>query len=105
MFCNDYSGPEWTVEKAKAACGKRHASRAALTAASSKYEGKGGIYSASTCAARNDVTEILGTCVFQCNTPGENQWRTLAPASTAGSNDMMSKACDLYIDGPPEGSQ
>jgi len=101
MFCNDYSGSDWTVEKAKAACGKRHASRAALTAASSKYEGKGGLYSVSTCAARDDVTEILGTCVFQCNTPGENQWRTLAPASAAGGNDMMSKACDLYIEGSP----
>ena len=104
MFCNDYSGSEWTAEKAKAACNKRHASRAALTAASSKYEGKGGLYSPSTCAKRRDVTEILGTCVFQCNTPGENQWRTLAPASPAGSNEMMSKACDLYIDGAPQGS-
>ena len=99
MFCNDYSGSDWTAAKAKAACGKRHASRAALNAVSNKYEGKGGIYSSKTCAARNDVTEILGTCVFQCNTPGENQWRTLAPASPAGSSDMMNKACDLYFDG------
>ena len=101
MFCNDYSGTDWTRETAQAACGKRHASRAALEAVEAKYEGKGGIYSAQSCAARPDAKEILSTCVFQCNTPGETQWRTLAPASPVSGSSMMAKACDLFIEGPP----
>lgn len=94
MFCTDFSGTGWSDATARAECGKRHASRAALQAASNRYEGTGGIYSPSGCAARADAPAIAGTCVFHCNETDEVLWQVAGDA-----NAMMSRACDLYLEG------
>lgn len=94
MFCTDFSGAGWTDATARAECGKRHASPAALQAAGNRYEGAGGIYSRTGCAARSDAPAIAGTCVFHCNESDEVLWQV-----ADGAGAMMNRACDLYIDG------
>lgn len=96
MFCTDFSGAGWTDARARAECAKRHASRTALQAADNRYEGAGGIFSASGCADRADAPDIAGTCVFHCNQPDEVLWQV-----AGGPNAMMNRACDLYIERDP----
>jgi hypothetical protein len=98
MFCQDYTGDEWTGETAAAACGKRHASPEALKAAASRYEGLGGNYSTESCGARKEAEPLGGTCVFHCNADDESLWRQSGEViSSPASAAMMSRACDLYI--------
>jgi len=97
MFCKDYTGPEWTAESARAECGKRHASPEALAAASSRYEGTGGVYEQSACAERKDAAPLGGTCVFNCNAPDESLWRQTGDSPMQGAG-AMTRACDLYIE-------
>lgn len=100
-FCQDYSGANWTVGKARADCGKRHASPEALRAAGSRYEGAGGVFSGSSCEQREDHAPHAGTCVFHCRQPDETLWHTLQgePGSEGGgaAGSMMSRACDLFL--------
>jgi hypothetical protein len=91
-FCTDYSGAGWTPASARAACAKRHASREALEAVESRYEGAGGIYDTAGCAARGDGPAVAGTCVFHCNASDEVLWQV-----PAGADAMVNRACDLYI--------
>ncbi len=97
MFCKDYSGPGWTEESARAECGQRHASRAALQAEGNTYEGQGGIYLPQACDARRDTEPMASTCVFQCNADDEALWHTLGAQSNPAAGAMMTRACDLYI--------
>lgn len=101
MFCQDYTGSQWTEQTAREACAKRHASPEALKAAASRYEGKGGVFESRNCAARQ---AIESTCVFHCNDSDENMWHDVGSTSDKPlpvSAAMMSKACDLYIDYEP----
>lgn len=93
MFCTDFSGVGWSEATARDECGKRHASRSALKAASNRYEGAGGVYSPAGCAARADAPTIAGTCVFHCNESDEVLWQV-----AGGADAMMNRACDLYLD-------
>lgn len=99
MFCQDYSGAEWDESAAREECGKRHASAEALAAANSKYAGSGGLYSRQSCAGRPDGAKPASTCVFHCRAGDETLWHTPAEAAAgAAGNDMMQRACDLYIE-------
>jgi len=98
LFCQDYTGSEWTEQMARQACGKRHASPEALKAAASRYEGKGGVFENRTCTERETIES---TCVFHCNEKDENLWHNVGSTSDKPlpvSAAMMSKACDLFID-------
>jgi len=96
MFCEDYNGPGWTADSARAACGRRHASAAALRAAGGRYEGTGGLYSERPCAERTDQPVITTTCVFNCGRPRESAWQL--SGELPGGSAMLDKACDLVID-------
>ncbi len=99
MFCQDYTGGEWSRDSAAAACGKRHASPDALKAAASRYEGQGGVYSTDGCRNRKDAEPLGGTCVFHCNAEDESLWRQSGKVvSGPAAGAMMSRACDLYIE-------
>lgn len=92
LYCQDYSGAEWTAETAAQECAARHASRAALAAAKNRYEGAGGIFAPEACATRRDAPAIAGTCVFHCNAGDETLWHI------GGAIDpRMTKGCDLFI--------
>ena len=97
MFCKDYTGAGWTAETARAECGKRHASPEALAAASSRYEGEGGVYQQAACTGRADAEPLGGTCVFNCNAPDESLWRQSGDSPMQGGG-AMTRACDLYIE-------
>lgn len=98
MYCQDYSGPDWTIATAQAECSNRHASPDALQAADNRYDGAGGIYSTASCAERDDVPQLSGTCVFHCNDGDEALWHLTGPGtSDPGAAQMMSRACDLFI--------
>lgn len=99
MFCQDYSGAGWNKAAARDACAKRHASPEALKAAGSRYEGAGGIFSASGCAQRADAPTPQTTCVFHCQADDETLWHTLAAnENTPAAAGMMQRACDLFIE-------
>ena len=99
LFCQDYTGREWSRDTAAAACAKRHASADALKAADNSYEGQGGVYSTDGCRAREDAEPLGGTCVFHCNADDESLWRQSGEVvSGPASSAMMSRACDLYIE-------
>ncbi|MGI9341787.1 MAG: hypothetical protein ACR2QV_02990 [Gammaproteobacteria bacterium] len=94
MFCQDYSGPAWSPDTARAECDQRHASAAALRAAENRYAGAGGRFSTKNCAARDDAPAIVGTCVFHCRRPDETLWHV------AGAIDpRMTRGCDLFLRG------
>lgn len=94
MFCQDYSGSEWTRETAQQECAGRHASPAALKAAANRYAGDGGIYSEAACATRPDTTAIAGTCVFNCRADDESLWHI-----TGDIDPRMTRGCDLFVSG------
>lgn len=99
-FCQDYTGPDWTPARVREECGRRHASPQALEAADSKYAGRGGVYSAGSCARRSDVGELGGACVFHCTAGDESVWRQSdgGGQQPAGGSAMMARACDLYLE-------
>ncbi|NND54939.1 MAG: hypothetical protein HKN56_08225 [Gammaproteobacteria bacterium] len=97
MFCKDYTGAEWTADSARQECSKRHASPAALKAASSRYEGAGGDYREAACSERPDAAPLGSTCVFHCNAPDESLWRQSGDSPMAGAA-AMTRACDLFIE-------
>ena len=92
MYCEDYNGEGWSPDSARAACGRRHASREALQAVDNRYEGSGGVFSSLACRDRDDAPAITGSCVFNCGTRNETTWQVTGPA-----NAMLDKACDLYL--------
>ncbi len=93
LFCQDYSGAAWTRETAQQECANRHASREALAQASNRYDGAGGLFSATACAQRTDTPPIAGTCVFHCQADDETLWHV------SGSIDpRMTRGCDLFIE-------
>jgi len=97
-FCQDFSGPAWTSESAKAACGGRHATRSDWIAAERRYAGDGGLYSPSSCAARKlDADKLHGTCVFHCNEPDEALWHIVGPATGEHQVEGIERACDLFV--------
>lgn len=93
LYCQDYSGAEWTPAAAQQECAARHASRQALTAAKNRYEGAGGVFATAACADRTDAPAIAGSCVFHCNAGDETLWHI------GGAVDpRMTQGCDLFID-------
>ena len=94
MFCQDYSGSEWTSNTAQKECAGRHASPGALKAAKNRYEGAGGVFSDDACATRTDTETIAGTCVFHCKAGDETLWHI-----TGAVDPRMTKGCDLFIGG------
>ncbi len=94
LFCQDYSGAEWTADAAQQECANRHASKDALAAAKNRYDGAGGAFSDKACNQRTDTPDIAGTCVFHCNAGDETLWHI------SGTIDpRMTRGCDLFIDG------
>ena len=104
-YCQDYSGPEWTLDSARQECGKRHASPEALKAAANRYAGAGGLFSDASCRSRDEQLPLAGTCVFHCKQPDEALWHPLksgdgnvsSGAANGAASAMMSKACDLFV--------
>jgi len=93
MFCQDYSGSEWNTESAQQECSARHASKAALAEVENRYEGKGGVFSASSCTDRTDAPVISGTCVFHCRAGDETLWHI-----SGAIDPRMTRGCDLFIE-------
>ena len=109
QFCQDYSGSGWTEATAREDCQVRHASLAVWNNASDSYDGGGGIFSTSSCVARDAVAEAgrepasqsdagyRGTCVFRCNTPDEALWHQLTPMANDPTGQGMERTCDLFL--------
>lgn len=93
-FCQDYTGTSWTAEAASRECAQRHANLEALNDAQNTYAGAGGVFDALTCAKREDVAPITGTCVFNCAAPDETLWQV---SSVEAGDGTMARACDLFI--------
>ena len=98
LFCKDYTGNAWEVATVREECSQRHASAAALTAAKNRYEGTGGIYSDLPCHERNDVPNMVSSCVFNCTASDEAVWHSMDPPASGAGAGMMSRACDLYVE-------
>lgn len=96
VFCQDYSGAEWTSASAREECARRHASEAALQAAENRYAGAGGIFSGASCEQRTDAPDLNGACVFNCRRADETLWHISGPA-----DPRMTRGCDLFV---PEGA-
>lgn len=108
-FCQDYSGPGWDEESARADCGKRHVTKASWDASKGRHTDEGGSFSTQSCKDRNALAEVqgepwnladarnLGTCVFHCKAEDEALWHTLRadPGDDRGVN--VDRICDLYI--------
>jgi len=97
MVCQDYSGGGWTPAAARGECGRRHASRADQAAAGNRYEGRGGRFSRRDCAARDDVPERAGTCIFRCGAADETLWHLPAGMTTGPGSAMLDRACDRFV--------
>ena len=97
-FCQDFSGPGWTPETARATCGERHATEADWIAMDRRYAGEGGVYSPLSCADRKPaIDEFHGTCVFHCNAPDEALWHVLRTAGGGTEVRGMNRSCDLFL--------
>jgi len=101
-FCQDFSGPAWTLQSARAACSERHATRSDWLAAERRYAGDGGSYSSSSCADRDPGPDAFqGTCVFHCNEPDEALWHVIGSATDGQQVRGIERACDLYLPAGP----
>jgi hypothetical protein len=101
LVCQDYSGATWTPAAAARECGRRHASRAALEAEDKRYEGRGGIFSQESCAARTDTPARSGTCVFRCGAGDETLWHLpVAPGKSPAI--PTGRFCDVYVPAAPQ---
>ena len=92
MFCQDFSGSDWTTVSAREECGLRHADEAALAAAENRYTGAGGVFSSLPCRERTDTPEFTGTCVFHCRSPEETLWHVGGPMAPE-----MTRGCELFV--------
>lgn len=97
-FCQDFSGPEWSPESARATCGERHATEADWITMDRSYAGQGGVYSPLSCADRDpEIEPFHGTCIFHCNQPDEALWHVLRTSSGGTEVRGMDRACDLFL--------
>jgi hypothetical protein len=97
-FCQDFSGPGWTSDSARATCDERHATEADWIAMDRSYAGGGGIYSPLSCKNREPKIESLyGTCIFHCNQPDEALWHVLGTSDGGTEVRGMDRACDLFL--------
>lgn len=95
MFCQDYSGTDWTRISAQEECAQRHASADALRAAKNRYAGAGGLFNTDGCTDRRDTPAIDGTCVFHCQQPDETLWHVTGPI-----DPRMTRGCNLFLTRP-----
>jgi hypothetical protein len=98
LVCQDYSGGDWTREKAQQECGRRHASQAALAAAGQRYQGAGGTWADGSCESRDDAPPRLGTCVFRCADGDETLWHLPgSDADAGGQAPGAARFCEAYV--------